>query len=173
MAYPCDKYTYYYQNTLTPGPGLLNQSFYVGSNGGAVQDGYYSDGSYVYTVVSGIVTSVVTVGDCGTLPTPTPIQYYEYNFAYAANAVLACSKGTDPGQLTTLYSNANSSDLYGPSGIVNYSPQSDVYTFGYYLYTDTGLSSPVSNGYYSDGIYYFRVNGSGATAGLITAAGYC
>lgn len=173
MAYPCDKLTYYYDNTYTPGTGLLNHPFYVTSNGGAVQDGYYSDGTYVYTVTGGIVTAVVTVGDCGTLPTNPPVTYYEYSFGFGANISNACSAGSDPLQQTTMYSNASNTDLYPPTGIVSFVNQSLVAGMGYYLYQDTGLSIPMFNGYYSDGTYYFRVSGSGATAGLIIGAGTC
>jgi len=41
---------------------------------------------------------------------------------------------------------------------------------GCFLYTDSGLTTPVSNGVYSDGIYTFTVTGG---AGEITATGSC
>jgi hypothetical protein len=165
--YPCDKNTYYYDNTYSPGFGLLNHPFYVGPNGGAVMDGYYSDGAYVYTVTSGVVTAVVTVGNCGVSPTPTPIQYYEHSLAGKSNSSLACDQAS-AGGLTTFYSEHSTADFINVAGAID--PATDLASLAYYLYTNSALTSTANNFYYSDATYWWRVTGG---SGRITNAGLC
>lgn len=172
---PCDKYTYYYDNTID----TLNvgNSFHIDPNSQSndAPDGYYSDGVYVFTVVSGVITERVTVGDCGIPDPPPPIQYYEHDLGFGANKNTSCSHGSDPLELITFYSNASDSDLIGPTGIVNFLDPSLIPSMGYGFYTDTDLTLGVNNGYYSDGTYWFYVSGSVDTnnKGLIRNAGSC
>ena len=174
MALLCDKQTYYYDSTITLDVGY---AFHLSpdSQSNDAPDGYYSDGIYVFTVVNGIITEKVTVGDCGTIQPPPLIQYYEYSLGYGANQNTACIHGSDQLQLLTFYSNANSNDLTGPTGIVNFLDPSLIPSMGYGFYTDTNLTQPVNNGYYSDGTYWFYVSGSvdNNNAGLIRNAGSC
>ena len=86
MAIQCDLADIYHNlSEGSNGTTLLNQTLYVTSSGGPVQDGIYCDGTYIYTVQggSGVVTLVETVASlgCGGAPatpepaTPTPIPW--------------------------------------------------------------------------------------------------
>lgn len=92
-------YFYHDKGPGASGNDLLNQTLYISGMGGAVMDGYYSDGIFVYTVSGGlgVVTSVETassLGCPGTTPDPSPSPIPQgtlYNFAYnSTSASTAC-----------------------------------------------------------------------------------
>ncbi len=88
-----------------------------------------------------------------TTPTPTPTQtigYFTYSLGYdVASSATACSDfGSSP------------SDYYAP---LAGGPGPNV---GETLYTDSALTTPASNGYYSNGVAWYLITGG---AGLITS----
>ena len=98
MSILCEEVTFYHN--LGPGvngTSLLNQTLYGDSSGGTIMDGYYSDGTYIYTVSGSLVTYVETaasLGCQGTTPeptvTPTP-QGYSQQLGYGTSPTNACN----------------------------------------------------------------------------------
>ena len=85
MALNCDKFYIYFDTPGLSGNSLVGKNIYISSSGGSIAygDGYYSDGTYIYYVVSGVVQSANTPAyySCGGAPatpepaTPTPIPW--------------------------------------------------------------------------------------------------
>jgi hypothetical protein len=86
------------------GNTLLNQTLYGDSTGGSIMDGYYSDGTYIYTVSGGFgeVTNVETASSlscAGTTPDPSPSpvpQGYSQQLGYGTSSTNACNNYTGP-----------------------------------------------------------------------------
>ena len=76
-------------------------------------------------------------------PTPT-IAYYTYNLGYDSTTAIDACMAYDPGTPVYVY------------GSVAGGPGPNV---GEFLYDDTGLTIPVSDGYYSNGIAWYNVTG--------------
>jgi len=105
MILQCDVDTFYHN--LGPGANgstLLNQTLYISPTGGEVMDGYYSDGTYIYTVSGGFgeVTNVETASSlscAGTTPDPSPSpipQGYSQELGYGTSSTNACNNYTGP-----------------------------------------------------------------------------
>jgi hypothetical protein len=176
MAYPCDKATYFYD-----GVGFLavGQKFYVSSTGGAVMEGYYSgnyNGTYyVFTVDNtGTITAMETISSLGCAgsvpePSPSPIPMgYSLLLGFRSNKIQSCSVSSEPTQRSEMWSNANESSLQSVATSLN--PVDDLTSLNYYMYADVYMLTVKTNGYYSDGTYWYRVTGG---LGRITDAGSC
>lgn len=139
-----------------------NNNFFFDSAEGPVttdMSGFYKNSGLVTELDSNGIVVGGTFDLCVTLtPTPTPtitptqtIGYYSYNLGYDATlSATACG--------------ASPSLVYGP---VASGPGPNV---GETLYSDSGLTTPVADGYYSDGADFWNVSGG---SGLITSRGNC
>jgi len=149
-----------------------NTIFYDSASGPTTSDlaGFYSFGGSVVQLLSDgsqsgaysqcvtptptpTVTSTVTVTPTVTsTPTVTPTQtigYFTYSLGFSgSSAVDACSNFASPG---TYYA-----PLAGGPGP----------NIGETLYTDSALTTPASNGYYSNGVAWYQVTGG---SGLVTS----
>jgi hypothetical protein len=82
-------------------------------------------------------------------PTPSQTFFVAYNLGYdASTSVDACIDSATPQGYYSAYVDR---------------PQPNI---GEYLYTDNNLTTPASNGFYSDGVAWWQITGG---AGLITA----
>ena len=103
MSILCEEVTFYHNLSAgSNGNTLLNETLYIDSSGGTIMDGYYSDGTYIYTVSGSLVTYVETassLGCQGTTPeptaTPTP-QGYSQQLGYGTSSNNACIFYTGP-----------------------------------------------------------------------------
>jgi hypothetical protein len=147
-----------------------NTQFYNNSNSTVSGDmsGFYSySGQVVELDSSGVETGGFNL--CSAFPTPTPTMtqtqtptptmtmtptpsqtfFVAYNLGYSAStAVDACINSATPQGYYSAYVDR---------------PQPNI---GEYLYTDSNLTTPASNGFYSDGVAWWQITGG---AGLITA----
>ena len=147
-----------------------NTQFYNNSNSTVSGDmsGFYSySGQVVELDSSGVETGGFNL--CSSFPTPTPTItqtptqtptmtmtptpsqtfFVAYNLGYdASTAVDACIDSATPQGYYSAYVDR---------------PQPNI---GEYLYTDNNLTTPASNGFYSDGVAWWQITGG---AGLITA----
>jgi hypothetical protein len=145
-----------------------NAQFFNNPTGPVTIDmtGYYANGGLVIEVDSTGTTGIVSL--CSGLPTLTPtptssetptptttntpsptptIGYYTYNLGYdLSSSANACS---DPSPI----------DYY-------LSPSLNPLNVGDTIYTDTSLTTPASDGYYSDNTGWYLVTGG---SGLITS----
>ena len=97
--------------------------------------------------VTPTVTPSVTTTPTMT-PTPSQTFFVAYNLGYdASTAVDACIDSATPQGYYSAYVDR---------------PQPNI---GEYLYTDSNLTTPASNGFYSDGVAWWQITGG---AGLIT-----
>jgi hypothetical protein len=105
MRIDCAADTFYHNlGEGANGNTLLNQTLYIDPSGGPIMDGYYSDGTYIYTVQGGVgvVTNVETAASlgCGGLPTPTPTPIpptgYSQQLAFGGSSNNACNFYTGP-----------------------------------------------------------------------------
>jgi hypothetical protein len=150
------------QNTIfydsASGPTTSNLAGFYSFGGSVVQllsDGSQS-GAYSQCVTptpTPTVTSTVTVTPTvTTTPTVTPTQtigYFTYSLGFSgSSAADACTNFASPG---TYYA-----PLAGGPGP----------NIGETLYTDSTLTTPASNGYYSNGVAWYQVTGG---AGLVTS----
>ena len=100
------------------------------------------------STVTPTVTPSVTTTPTMT-PTPSQTFFVAYNLGYSAStAVDACINSATPQGYYSEYVDR---------------PQPNI---GEYLYTDSNLTTPASNGFYSDGVAWWQITGG---AGLITA----
>ena len=98
--------------------------------------------------ISGLPSTTTTSTTSTTTTTTTAGATQTYSFGYDSIAYYtACSEGT--------------TDYYSTSAVLGY---------GDVLYYDYALTSPVANGYYSDGVNWYRVRFGG---GIITSVGVC
>jgi hypothetical protein len=82
-------------------------------------------------------------------PTPSQTFFVTYNLGYdASTSVDACIDSATPQGYYSAYIDR---------------PQPNI---GEYLYTDNNLTTPASNGFYSDGVAWWQITGG---AGLITS----
>jgi hypothetical protein len=149
-----------------------NTQFYNNSDGTVTIDlaGFFSDGTSVtqlssggaqigsFTLCSVVPTVTPTVTQTST-PTRTPTQtptptatfgYYTYSLGTGTTANLACIDfGSAP---NTIYGTVAGG--VGPN-------------VSEYLYVNTALTIPVTNGYYSNGVAWYQVTGG---AGQITSS---
>ena len=145
-----------------------NSQFYNNLNSTVSGDmsGFYTYGGQVVELdSSGVETGGFTL--CSVFPTPTPTMtqtqtptptmtptpsqtfFVAYNLGYdASTAVDACIDSATPQGYYSAYVDR---------------PQPNI---GEYLYTDSNLTTPASNGFYSDGVAWWQITGG---AGLITA----
>jgi hypothetical protein len=155
-----------------------NTIFYDSASGPTTTDlaGFYSFGGSVVQLLSNgsetggyspcvtttptpTVTPTVTVTPTLTrTPTPTPTQtigYYTYSLGYdASSASTACSDfAVSP---LTIYA-----PLVGGPGP----------NIGETLYTDSGLTTPASNGYYSNGVAWYLVTGGSGVVNSVDPNG--
>ena len=99
------------------------------------------------STVTPTVTPSVTTTPTMT-PTPSQTFFVAYNLGYSAStAVDACINSATPQGYYSAYVDR---------------PQPNI---GEYLYTDSNLTTPASNGFYSDGVAWWQITGG---AGLIT-----
>jgi len=146
-----------------------NSQFYNNLNSTVSGDmsGFYTYGGQVVELdSSGVETGGFSL--CSVFPTPTPTMtptntltptptmtptpsqtfFVAYNLGYdASTAVDACIDSATPQGYYSAYVNR---------------PQPNI---GEYLYTDSNLTTPASNGFYSDGVAWWQITGG---AGLIT-----
>ena len=164
-----DNNTQFYDSDY--GPVTTDMSGYYSFNNQVTEIG--SDGSQIGSFSScGVLptltpTPTLTSTPTPTLtstPTPTPtttstptptltstMSFYEYSLGYDASATaVACSNYT-----------SSPSTVYAP---LAGGPGPNI---GEYLYSDSGVSTPVSDGYYSNGAAWYRVTGG---SGLITSS---
>jgi hypothetical protein len=108
-------------------------------------EGYYSDGVVWWQVnEAGVITAT---GSCpAPTPTPSPPQHYTYDFCFNEVALTACGYG---------------------SHYLYYSDESEL-VVNSRLYTDTYLSSPAPDGYYSDGSIVYQI-----TSGVVASIESC
>ena len=149
----------------------LNTSFYNSASGPVTIDltGYYANSGYVAQLNStGVVIGSVQL--CSLVPTPTPTvtttqtqtptntstpsptptrTYYQYSLGTGSTANLACIDFS--GAPNTIYGTVAGG--IGPN-------------IGEFLYYDSSLTTPVINGFYSNGTAVFEVTGG---SGQITA----
>jgi hypothetical protein len=89
-------------------------------------------------------------GTPGVTPTPTPTPgYYEFSLGFGETPNMAC-----PATQSSYYT------------ITSFGP---VLATGEVLYSDTALSIPADNGFYSDGTDWYEVGITGSTAGVVIA----
>jgi len=146
-----------------------NSQFYNNLNSTVSGDmsGFYTYGGQVVELdSSGVETGGFSL--CSVFPTPTPTMtptntltptptmtptpsqtfFVAYNLGYdASTAVDACIDSATPQGYYSAYDDR---------------PQPNI---GEYLYTDSNLTTPASNGFYSDGVAWWQITGG---AGLIT-----
>lgn len=98
-------------------------------------------------------TTTLTATQTGTpdvTPTPTPTPgYYEFSLGFGETPNMAC-----PATQSSYYT------------ITSFGP---VLATGEVLYSDTALSIPADNGFYSDGTDWYEVGITGSTAGVVIA----
>jgi hypothetical protein len=141
-----------FYNSLT-GPVSINMTGYYANSGVVVllNTNGFETGGYTLCSILPTLTQTPTVTQTPTntstsTPTPTPtIGYYTYSFGYdASSTVTACS--------------ATPSNYY-------LSPSDNPLSIGDTIWTNTALSTPASNGYYSDGIGWYLVTGGAGVIG--------
>jgi len=142
-----------FYNSLT-GPVTINMTGYYANSGVVVQltSGGIETGGYTLCSILPTLTQTPTVTQTPTntstsTPTPTPtIGYYTYSLGYDASlSATACS--------------ATPSNYY-------LSPSQNPLSIGDTIWTNTALSTPASNGYYSDGIGWYQVTGGAGVIGF-------
>jgi hypothetical protein len=136
------------------GPVTINMVGYYANSGVVVllnttglETGGYSLCSILPTLTQTPTVTQTPTNTSTSTPTPTPtIGYYTYSFGYdVSSSVTACS--------------ATPSNYY-------LSPTLNPLDLGDYIYTDTSLTTPAPNGYYSDGTGWYLVTGG---AGVISS----
>ena len=150
--------TYYATNgsTFTAGTVLYNDSALTS----LAADDYYSDGTTWYLITSGngtltggtpcalttsTTTTTTTAATTSTTSTTTTVAFETFSLAYSTiDGATACSD----------YPTLNTSNYYATSG--------SLLQTGTIIYTDTALTSPAPNGFYSNGVNYWNTGaGSG------------
>ena len=142
-----------FYNSLT-GPVTIDMSGYYANSGvvvqltsGGVETGGYSLCSILPTLTQTPTVTQTPTNTATVTPTPTPtIGYYTYSFGYDASlAATACTNYV-----------SSPSNYY-------LSPSQNPLSIGDTIWTNTSLSTPASNGYYSDGSngWYEVTGGSG------------
>jgi hypothetical protein len=141
-----------FYNSLT-GPVTIDMSGYYANSGvvvqltsGGVETGGYSLCSILPTLTQTPTVTQTPTNTATVTPTPTPtIGYYTYSFGYdASSSTTACS--------------ATPSNYY-------LSPSQNPLSIGDTIWTNTALSTPASNGYYSDGTGWYLVAGGAGVIG--------
>jgi hypothetical protein len=141
-----------FYNSLT-GPVSINMTGYYANSGVVVllNTNGFETGGYTLCSILPTLTQTPTVTQTPTntstsTPTPTPtIGYYTYSFGYdLSSTVAACS--------------ATPSNYY-------LSPSDNPLSIGDTIWTNTALSTPASNGYYSDGTGWYLVTGGAGVIG--------
>ena len=141
-----------FYNSFT-GPVTINMTGYYANSGVVVllDTNGFETGGYTLCSILPTLTQTPTVTQTPTntstsTPTPTPtIGYYTYSLGYDASlSATACS--------------ATPSNYY-------LSPSQNPLSIGDTIWTNTALSTPASNGYYSDGIGWYRVTGGAGVIG--------
>ena len=140
-----------FYNSLT-GPVSIDMTGYYANSGVVVQltSSGFETGGYTLCSILPTLTQTPTVTQTPTntatsTPTPTPtIGYYIYSLGYnVGSPITACS--------------ATPSNYY-------LSPSQNPLSVGDTIYTDTSLTTPAPNGYYSNGVATYEVFGG---AGMI------
>ena len=140
-----------FYNSLT-GPVSIDMTGYYANSGVVVQltSSGFETGGYTLCSILPTLTQTPTVTQTPTntatsTPTPTPtIGYYIYSLGYnVGSPITACS--------------ATPSNYY-------LSPSDNPLSVGDTIYTDTSLTTPAPNGYYSNGVATYEVFGG---AGMI------
>ena len=135
-----------FYNSLT-GPVSIDMTGYYANSGVVVQltSSGFETGGYSLCSILPTLTQTPTVTQTPTntatsTPTPTPtIGYYIYSLGYnVGSPITACS--------------ATPSNYY-------LSPSLNPLDVGDYIYTDTSLTSPAPNGYYSNSTGWYQVTG--------------
>jgi hypothetical protein len=144
-----------FYNSLT-GPVTIDMSGYYANSGvvvqltsGGVETGGYSLCSILPTLTQTPTVTQTPTNTATVTPTPTPtIGYYTYSFGYDAS--LAATACTDYVSSPSNYYVSPSSNPIQPGDII---------------YTNTALSTPASDGYYSDGTGLYLVAGGAGVIG--------
>lgn len=127
------------------------------------------DGVAIQIADNGVSYNDTSCTTSTTTTLPPPPVGTQFSFAFRTSSALACSAATEPSNLGTFYSNANAADLENVALAID--PATELATLNYYLYTDESMTTPVTtNGYYSDGTYWYRLT---LSTGKITNAGQC